>query len=128
MEHLRELRELKKLYQKDVAAALKIDRTTYVKYETGASEPSYEILKRIARFYDVSIDYLLDYSPNIQNIAKEPPFSLSPEEERLILDYRSFNQKGQEKIREEIYLMSMSGIYKNTDDIPDMENEIKNGR
>ena len=121
MEHLRELRELKKLYQKDVAAALKIDRTTYVKYETGASEPSYEILKRIARFYDVSIDYLLDFSPGIQTTAKEPPFSLSPEEERLILDYRSFNQKGQEKIREEIYLMSMSGIYKNTDDIPNME-------
>ena len=59
MEHLRELRERKSLYQKDVAAALKIDRTTYVKYETGASEPSFEILKRIARFYDVSIDFLL---------------------------------------------------------------------
>lgn len=121
MEHLRELRERRGLYQKDVAAALKIDRTTYVKYETGSSEPSFEILKRIARFYEVSIDYLLDYNQTSQKTKKKPSLVLTKEEERLILDYRNFNAKGQEKIREEVYMMAVSGIYKNSNDVSSLE-------
>ena len=121
MERLKELRERKKLYQKDVAAALKIDRTTYVKYETGASEPSFEILKRIARFYEVSIDYLLDYEINPQKTKPEQSIVLSPEEEQLILDYRNFNEKGKEKVREEVYMMTVSGIYKNSGHISGLE-------
>lgn len=121
MEHLRELRERRGLYQKDVAAALKIDRTTYVKYETGSSEPSFEILKRIALFYEVSIDYLLDYNQHSQKTKKKPSLVLTPEEEQLILDYRAFNSKGQEKIREEVYMMTLSGIYKNGCDLSGLE-------
>ena len=121
MEHLRELRERKNLYQKDVAAALKIDRTTYAKYETGASEPSFEILKRIARFYEVSIDYLLDYTVPGQKTNKKHPPCLSADEEQLLAGYRSFNEKGKEKIREEIYMMALSGIYKNADNLSGME-------
>ena len=113
MEHLRELRERKKLYQKDVSAALGIDRTTYAKYETGDSEPSFEILKRIARFYDVSIDYLLDYEIQCQKTKKKPPVILTPDEERLIASFLNFNRKGREKVLEEIYLMEAAGIYKN---------------
>ena len=59
MKRLKELRLEKKLYQKDVASAIGIDRTTYVKYELGQSEPNHEILQRIADFFDVSIDYLM---------------------------------------------------------------------
>lgn len=121
MEHLRELRERRGLYQKDVAAALKIDRTTYVKYETGSSEPSFEILKRIARFYEVPIDYLLDYNQTSQKTKKKPSLVLTKEEERLILDYRNFNAKGREKIREEVYMMAVSGIYKNSNDVSSLE-------
>ena len=123
MEHLRELRERKSLYQKDVAAALKIDRTTYVKYETGASEPSFEILKRIARFYDVSIDFLLDFDTKSQKTKKKPPVVLSQEEERLLSDYRSFNEKGQEIIREMVYTMKTSGIYKNNPDVSGLDKQ-----
>ena len=123
MEHLRELRERKNLYQKDVAAALKIDRTTYVKYETGASEPSFEILKRIARFYDVSIDYLLDFDIKCQKTKKKPSLILSPEEERLLMDYRNFNDKGRERVLETVYTMKLSGIYKNGDDVSGVDSQ-----
>lgn len=121
MEHLKELRERRGLYQKDVAAHLKVDRTTYGKYETGDSEPSFEILKRIARFYEVSIDFLLDNNQSDENTEKKPSLVLSQEEERLILDYRSFNAKGQEKVREEVYMMAVSGIYKNSNDVSSLE-------
>lgn len=121
MEHLKELRARKNLLQKDVAAAIGVDRTTYVKYETGDSEPNFEILKRIAQFYEVSIDYLLDFDVGIQKTEKEQPLILSPEEERLIENYRDFNEKGKEKLLEEVYMMTVSGIYKNSKDISGME-------
>jgi len=123
MEHLRELRERKKLYQKDVSAALGIDRTTYAKYETGDTEPSFEILKRIARFYDVSIDYLLDFDIQCQKTKKKPPIQLTAEEERLISSFRQFNQKGKDRVLEEVYLMETAGIYKNGCDNASMDSQ-----
>lgn len=59
---LRELRIEKSLFQKDVAAYLGIDRTTYVKYESGASEPPIETLIRLCNYYGVSLDYLVGRS------------------------------------------------------------------
>ena len=59
MERLKELRTARGLLQKDVAAVLGIDRTTYVKYEKGQSEPSFDILAKLADYFGVSVDYLL---------------------------------------------------------------------
>lgn len=59
MNNLKKLREKKGVYQKDVAAYLGVERTTYVKYENGDSEPSFEMLGKLADYFDVSIDYLL---------------------------------------------------------------------
>lgn len=59
MERLKSLRNERKILQKEVASYLGIDRTTYVKYETGASEPSIEILRKLATFFSVSVDYLV---------------------------------------------------------------------
>ena len=62
MNRLKELRIKKGVYQKDVAQFLGVDRTTYVKYENGDSEPSNEILKLLSKYFNVSIDYILDNS------------------------------------------------------------------
>lgn len=59
MERLKILRKEKGLYQKDVANFLGVDRTTYVKYETGASEPDTETLSKLADFFNVSLDYII---------------------------------------------------------------------
>lgn len=70
MERLKELRLKKKLLQKDVADYLGVNRTTYVKYETGASQPDNDTLSRLADFFGVSVDYLLGRE---NNIAKQDP-------------------------------------------------------
>lgn len=57
--HLKELRTSRKMLQKDVAALLGIDRTTYAKYESGASEPNHETLVKLAEIFSVSTDYIL---------------------------------------------------------------------
>lgn len=60
MKKLRDLRERKDLKQIDVARALNIAKNTYSNYENGNRSPDYETLLRIANFFDVSIDYLLE--------------------------------------------------------------------
>ena len=56
---LKKLRADKGVFQKDVAKYLGIDRTTYVKYERGDSEPNLEALGKLATYFDVTIDELL---------------------------------------------------------------------
>ena len=58
---LKALRLSKKLTQKQIADYLGINQTSYGDYEHGFYEPSITNLKKLARFYRVSIDYLLDY-------------------------------------------------------------------
>lgn len=57
-ERLKELREKRGLSQEQLAKIIGVDRTTIVKYETGASRPT-RYLKKIAHYFDVTTDYLL---------------------------------------------------------------------
>ncbi len=59
-ERIRNLREDKDLTQKDMAAILNIAQTTYSDYELGKINIPLDTLKRIARFFNTSIDYLLE--------------------------------------------------------------------
>lgn len=58
-DNIRYLRLQKNISQEKLAEALMISRARYVKYESGTSEAPYDILKRMAHYYHVSIDLLL---------------------------------------------------------------------
>lgn len=58
MNQLTAMREKANLSQEDVAAALKIDRSTVAKWETGAAYPRADKLPAIAALYGCSIDEL----------------------------------------------------------------------
>jgi len=58
-EKLKQLRKLKGVSQKVVAAAIGVTLSAYSNYEQGIREPSNEILKNLCRYFDVSADYLL---------------------------------------------------------------------
>ncbi len=58
-QRIKELRKEKGLSQADLANALKVDRTTVVKWETAKHYPDIEMLIPIADFFEVSVDYLL---------------------------------------------------------------------
>lgn len=62
MENLRKLRTLRGMYQKDVAALIGVEKSTYNKYETGASEPSYQILIKLADIFGTSTDEILGHA------------------------------------------------------------------
>ncbi|PZR19107.1 MAG: XRE family transcriptional regulator [Flavobacterium psychrophilum] len=59
-DNIRYLRVQKNISQEKLATALLIARARYVKYESGTSEAPYDILKRISKYYHVSIDLLLN--------------------------------------------------------------------
>lgn len=67
MEILKKLRKMKNLTQKDMADYLNVTSQAYGKYENGTRTPSYETLKNLANFYNVSVDYLIDRSSPCKN-------------------------------------------------------------
>ena len=56
---LKELRTERGLTQREVAEALGIHSVTYLHYEKGQHEPPLALLADMAKFFDVSVDYLL---------------------------------------------------------------------
>jgi len=80
-DNIRALREKKKISQGKLAEDLEITRERYVKYEYGNSEAPYDILKRIAHYYHISIDLLL--SVDIRKVPTENLLAL--ENNRMLL-------------------------------------------
>ena len=56
---IKELRLEKGLLQKDLAIQLGVARNTITQYEKNLANPSYEVLIAIAKFFNVSTDFLL---------------------------------------------------------------------
>ncbi len=61
-ERLRELREEHDLTQSQLAHKLGLNYKTIYRYENGICEPNLSILVKLAKMYDVSIDYLCNLS------------------------------------------------------------------
>jgi transcriptional regulator with XRE-family HTH domain len=59
MNRLKELREDKDLLQKDLAKYLNMSQNGYSSYETERLDIPTDILKKLAKYYHTSIDYLL---------------------------------------------------------------------
>ena len=58
-ERLYSLRKERKLTQDSVAKELGISMKSYCRYETNEREPTAPTLAKMARFYHVSLDYLV---------------------------------------------------------------------
>lgn len=62
--NLKSTRVDRDIKQKDIAKVLNVSQNTYSQYETGTIALTAEILIKLADFYNVSIDYLLDRTDN----------------------------------------------------------------
>ena len=62
--NLRAIREDRDIKQKQVAEILNVSQNTYSQYETGVISLTAEVLIKLADYYNVSIDYLLDRTNN----------------------------------------------------------------
>lgn len=65
-EILKQLRQSRNLSQKQLAEAIFISPSAVSQYETGNTSPSHETLERIAKFFNVTTDYLFGISANAE--------------------------------------------------------------
>lgn len=89
--NLRRLLEENGMTQKDLARHMNIAPSTMGCYVQNTREPDYETLKRIANYFDVSIDFLLDHHTSDLHSDEESDLlrlyrSLTPEQQELYLE------------------------------------------
>lgn len=58
-ERVKELRKERNLQQKDLANILFVNQRTVSNWERKVNVPDYDMLLKIARYFEVSVDYLL---------------------------------------------------------------------
>lgn len=86
-DNLRALLEERKLTQKELAKQLNLAPSTMGSYVQNTREPDFDTLKTIAKYFDVSTDYLLDFTSNQ---------TLSHQEDDLLRVFRSLTSTQKE--------------------------------
>lgn len=87
-ERLKQLRKEKKVTQQDVANYLGITRPAYTAYEKGNRSPDYDLLNKLAKYFNVTTDYLLGSTSNETDNSQKP--ELTPYQQE-VLDF--FNSR-----------------------------------
>lgn len=94
---LKELRKARKLKQTEIAEMLSCSQGVYSRYESGEREPPFDIIKKLAEIYGVTIDYLMGGNePNDEIHTKETVVTDKP-------DMRSEAKKLLESMTDEQY-------------------------
>ncbi len=68
---LKKLREENGLSQEELARKIGLSKSTIGMYEQGKRTPNHDILKKLAACFEVSLDFLMDYSPEGYKISTE---------------------------------------------------------
>lgn len=63
-ERLKELRKEAHLTQRELGEVLGVNQRTYSNYEMGDRDMSPEVLIKLADYYNVSVDYILERTDN----------------------------------------------------------------
>lgn len=82
-DNIKKLREDKELRQKEVANALDIGYSNYNKIENGNREISVKELQRLAEFYNITVDQVINLNDN--NLPKEVTIEDKQAQEQLRL-------------------------------------------
>lgn len=66
-QRIRDLREDNGYLQQDIADVLDLYLNTYRRYETGQTTIPVNLLKKLSKFYNVSMDYLTEIEEEIKH-------------------------------------------------------------
>ena len=89
---LQELRKELGHTKRELLKILPLNYSTYANYESGMREPNSETLQTIAKFYNVSIDYLMGLTDNRKRVEDVMP--LTDAEYDHIKSYRRLDSHG----------------------------------
>jgi len=131
---IKELRKLNNLSQKQLATSLNVSQNAVYNWENGKREPNLDMFKKIAAFFDIRLNMLLDDSYELINgewhcnikvdIDLNHPFnvlsqklakdeSLTPEEHDYYIKYWNENIKEQLTQLPNILKKISEGLYQN---------------
>ena len=94
MNRLKELRNEKKLFQKDFANSIGMSQSGYSQYETETTDMPTAMLKKFSNIFNVSIDYLLCLTNKKEVYQKSQLYDVNSSVNRLkeIREDRDLNQ------------------------------------
>jgi transcriptional regulator with XRE-family HTH domain len=96
---LKQLRKSKKIMSKELASILNLTQHTVQNYEKGIREPKFDTLVTIAKYFNVSLDYLFGLTDDPvlreEELSEEwkivgKIFLLSEENRKQVVDYIDF--------------------------------------
>lgn len=89
--NLKELRKKKNLSQSQVAEALGISLRAYQNYEYNQREPNIEMINKLADYFNVTVDKLLERNTKEQDAIDElaAEFDMSAFEKKIVDNYLS---------------------------------------
>lgn len=92
---LKEIRQEKGLYQKDIAQILNKTITCICDWERGRTEPSLQDLTQIADYFQVSTDYLLGRTNDVGLVEVQNELTHDQQELLSLYNQMSFQDKNQ---------------------------------
>lgn len=85
--------------QKDICAELGIRTQKLSNWKTGYSEPNFDDIILLARYFDVSTDYLLGVTDDDETPRLNPtPAALPLDETELLQNYRALSYAGKARV------------------------------
>jgi transcriptional regulator with XRE-family HTH domain len=120
-DRLKVLRASRKLTQEELAEKIGVTRGTYAHYEINKRQPDYDTLVKIAKFFDVSTDYLISGHNNITISGQQ--INLSEEEYKIFEElkkhpilFHDLAKDPEKKIKELIRLQKARDMFLKEDD------------
>lgn len=74
-DNIQKLRNSKGMSQQELADAIRIGRSTLANYEQNKREPNYKTLESIAKYFNVSVDYILGITDDKQDYTHKDTLS-----------------------------------------------------
>ncbi|MCR5249746.1 MAG: helix-turn-helix domain-containing protein [Lachnospiraceae bacterium] len=72
-DNLIQLRKMKQMTQEDIAEKIGVTRQSVAKWESGETIPDLDKCRMLAELFEVSLDDLANYEPEIENAMGLPP-------------------------------------------------------
>lgn len=117
-DRIRALREKTGMSARKFAEEMGMKYTTYYGYETGSREPGSDSIVALAKYYNVTTDYIL-------GIEKSPaPAEADTGDKRLdgiIENYHQLNEDGQQQLADQAESLTYMPKYKKCDSISEEE-------
>ena len=86
---LKELRQEFGISQQRLAEAIGVSQQSINQYENHHVEPDISVLKRLADYFDTSVDYVIGHTDIRRKIEHTEAFHLNQDESELMMKYRT---------------------------------------